>query len=740
MGGRGSSGGSGGGNEPGAADSSPPESGQPCPSAKAARAPREVLRDFLYRFIAYVKARKLYPPGHERLTKQLESWLEAAEAVFAHQEEVSLFVQPEAIFVSGQKFGADDRIASEFAPELVKRLVRYVTVEPGVTGEELAALGEPLLLEPEALRQAGGARSLLAEAGVSHVLVIEFSYDMGSYVTSEEEVEVVRILARYERGVLPEQYVLRRFGELQVSAEEKQRLGQLLQDPGAAGRLGSLAELVSRFAVGGEAEVHTSDLVLYVVRSLTQVERELDQEVTGQDSARVFSHLLDRVQERLMVALANPGEVERREVLSRVARQMMSSPEELIRWLSPDADRTAVALSPDLAELLKAIFSRAESGRRRVRFGEGVLRTLEAPEEEPSDAPVPRTERAEDRQVDLAELARRFAELREQLGDRRFALDLGAVVPAHIDILLELLKHENEPVARERILRELSTFVGQRLARTDRGGSRLADRVLGESAHIDAADLEVLLLAPQVCRQALREFLGGEARWESALTRVAERHQVSFAAALGGLVVEAESAYPLAPLSDFLSACQDELVDWLQHRLDDEEHPPPLDRVVSLTLACRNIRAAPLVERLLGEAGPQGRRALLRLLVQMNDARAVSSLSDQLLTSGRQTRQDILYLLGESSQPLAEEALLVVATRSHWPGRRLEERLTALSSLARCATERSLGRLRRLAGSWLLGLTAGGRQVRERAGGAVRMVEGRLAAGQAEGEEQASER
>jgi len=284
------------------------------PSATAGRAPQEVLRAFLYGFVAYVKVRKLYPPGHERLTKQLESWLEATEAVFAHQEEVSLFVQPDAIFVSGQKFGAEDHIASDFAPELVKRLVRYVTIERGITAEELAALAEPLLLEPEELLQAGGVRSLLAGSATSwteagHVFIIEFSYDMGTYVTSEEDVEVVRTLARYESGAQPEEYVLRRFGEFGVSAEEKQRLGQLLRNPEVGSRLRSLAQLLGGFAPGGEAEVHTSDLVLYVVRSLTQVEQELNQEVTQESSARVFSHLVDRVQERLMVVLANPREV-----------------------------------------------------------------------------------------------------------------------------------------------------------------------------------------------------------------------------------------------------------------------------------------------------------------------------------------------------------------------------------------------------------------------------------------------
>ena len=131
--------------------------------------------------------------------------------------------------------------------------------------------------------------------------------------------------------------------------------------------------------------------------------------------------------------------------------------------------------------------------------------------------------------------------------------------------------------------------------------------------------------------------------------------------------------------------------------------------------------------RISPEVGPEARRALLRLLVRIEDARAVSALADHLLTSDRETRRDILYLLGQSSQPLAEETLLAVAARWHWLGGRLSERLTALSSLARCGGERAVPVLRRLARSWLLRLTPGGRQVRRRAAEALRAVEARLA-------------
>jgi len=718
--------------------------------------PREALRDFLYRFIAYVKSRRLYPPGHERLTKQLETWAEASESILASAGRVSLFIQPEAIFVSGEKFDATDRFTGEFAPELVKRLIRYISVERGAGPAELAALAEPLLLEPEALVQAGGARAVLAKAGVAHILVIEFSYDMGSYVASEADVEVARTLAHFERGVLPEQYVLRRLSELEVSAEEKERLGQLLLEPEVARRLATLTETLGQFAIQSQAEVHTSDLMLFVVRSLTQAEEESG-EVSPQNAARVVSHLLDRVQERLFVVLADPHEREHRQILSQVAKQMLSPPEALLHWLAPDVDRLSLTLSGDLAELLKAIFSRAESGRRRIRFGETAVETLEAPDEAGGEKPV-HVEKTPEETLDIADLGRQLEALQAQLADRRFSLGLASVGRAHIDILLELISREQDQAGRERLLRELGRAVGEQLAT---GGAeeilRLAERVLSEESLLSDEELDVFLLTPDVLRQALREYLGGEARWEVALHRMTERRQASFADALGRVALDAEKPYPLTSLERFIGPCQQELIVWLEQQLaaaggpgapgartdggtpagrpsapasggtpKETQPAAPVERVVSLVLGCRTVRAVPLVEQLLGQAAPEGRRALLRHLVRIGDARAVSALTDQLLTGDASARQDILYLLGESREPLAEEALLTVAAKPHWRRGQLAERLTALSSLGRSAGARSVPLLRSLAQSWLLKVTPGGRRMRTAATDACRAVEARL--------------
>jgi hypothetical protein len=415
---------------------------------------------------------------------------------------------------------------------------------------------------------------------------------------------------------------------------------------------------------------------------------------------------------------------------------MLSSPEALLHWLAPDVDRLGLTLSADLAELLKAIFSRAESGRRRMPFGETALGTLEAPDEA-GGKPPPHIEHSPEEALDTPALDRRFDDLRQGLGGRRFALGLESVGRAHIDILLELISREPSPAGRERLLRELGRTVGAQLTSGDgREILRLAERVLSEDGLLSDEELDVFLLTPDVLRQALREYLAGETRWEVALQRMTERRQASFADALGRVVLEAEEAYPLTSLERFIGPCQEELLTWLRERLRasgpsataaEPEPPPPVERVVSLVLGCRTVRAVPLVEQLLGQAGPEARRALLRHLVRIDDARAVSALTDQLATGDASTRQDILYLLGESSQPLAEEALLEVATRSHWGKRQLVRRLTALSSLARSAGERSLAPLRALARSWTLRVVPGGRQVRERAAAAVQAAETRQA-------------
>ena len=62
--------------------------------AEHSKAPRDTLRHFFQQFISYIKARKLYPPGHQRFTHQTDAMFDAMDKVFLYQKEISIYVQP----------------------------------------------------------------------------------------------------------------------------------------------------------------------------------------------------------------------------------------------------------------------------------------------------------------------------------------------------------------------------------------------------------------------------------------------------------------------------------------------------------------------------------------------------------------------------------------------------------------------------------------------------------------------
>ena len=249
------------------------------------RASKETLRDFLYRLIATVKARKLYPPGHERLKKQLESWRETTQGILAAQGEISIFVQAHSVSVNGETFGREDSIVGELIPELVRRFVRYVGIQKGVELQELEAFAGILLQDPSACEKAEEPN--LYTNGTPHIHILPFSYDMERLVESEEDLKAVRTLARYEKGAAREEYVVRRMGEFQVSAEEKKWLNTLLFQPEIEEKLNSLCELLSMNPSGTRVEMRTTDLFFHLVRMLAEA-KTCQREADKTDATQTF--------------------------------------------------------------------------------------------------------------------------------------------------------------------------------------------------------------------------------------------------------------------------------------------------------------------------------------------------------------------------------------------------------------------------------------------------------------------
>jgi hypothetical protein len=684
---------------------------------------KETYREFLYSFMGYVKAHRIYPKGHRRLKSHLKNMLRLTEYVHQERWEVSILSQPDAIIVSGETF-ANDPMVVDFAPELVKRLIRYVVIHRGVTIEELESLARLLIRDPVELQAAGGVHAVLDESDTPHILLIEFSYDMGNYAETDEDLEIVRTMARFEVGNRSEEYVLRRMGELGLNDEEHDKLGALVRKPEIQEKMESLYKLFRQMPSGLKTEMHTSDLIMYLVRTLTEAETNFG-ELEEEDASEIIFHILEQVRKRLMVTLVEKEEMPKRKILDQVARQTMSSPDTLLRWLSLEAEQLSVTLSSDQAGMIKAIFSKSGSSQRKIRFGDTQLNTLEVPDGQGENKNLIRKSHPQNAQE--AESMQLWSALRERLGDRGFLLDLKRVEPAHIDILLEILRHEEEEKGRDRILKEVSLYLAQLITQEeDEILPSLSDLLNQHNAWLDDQALEKVLQTPPVCRRALREYIQGERRWYKILMLVVKTYEATFASALGSLLLETKDADVLGALEGFIPGCQDKLVGWLLNRMSRADKSIPLERIQAIALSCRTPRIVPLVEKLLDVSEEDSQLPLLQILAQVDDVSSVRLLCEQLDSTDSSRRESVIRMLGQCRNKIAESTLLSMLSQPLWKGARMQERMVVLASLRRCGTRASREVLERLGRNWFLLLTARGRELKEMARDTLIAIETRL--------------
>ncbi len=694
--------------------------------SEAPAIPRDVLRDFLVRFSSYIKARKLYPPGHARPAKQLEIWLEGVEAILQHVGELGLFVTREFVAVCGERFEKNDRVVAELGPELIKRFIRFVAISRGVEARELEVLAEPLLVDPEVLKEAGGVQGYGHGLAQPHVLVIEFDYDMVNPLENEDDIHVIRRLARYAQVPSGERYVLNRMAELQIDDGERRWLKSLVFHPEIRKRIGSLGKLLRAPNENAEHKMHVSDLVLYLADQLAGVEEEAGS-VKDATGVAVVAELLDRLRARVRDVARAPSREEGNTVFEELSRRMTATPESLIRSLNRRDEESIHTLTDEPAEVLKAIFKRASFEKHALDSADAKIEDADTPDDPGEDTPPPPPKEAIRAHGENTALAVALAELRRGLGRTRYTLQFKDVSLAHFDVLLELLGQETKPALRSTMLDELKGFLDRQLGKgMGHGKAILASRLTGETSPVIPGELEVLLGSPKIFDYVVAEFLRGEACWRAVLDREMRKNRKASAAAIGRIFLSMSTSFGTRELQEFFAPIQDELVRWLESRLSDPRKKPPIQRVVTLALACRTGRIVPLIHRLIGEVDPTDRRELMKAMVELDEARAVGALSLQLQRADNETRSAIIDMLERINHPLAEDALIEVAGQPDWHGERLHQRLAAITVLGRRGTEKSLEVLKRLSHDYFLLLTRGRRLVRAKAAEALAELEAHL--------------
>jgi hypothetical protein len=713
----------------------------PLPAAEGAarsfRLSRDLVREFLRRLLGYVKSRKLYPSGHARPAAQLEAWHGAVGKILEFVEELTLYVEPDALVIAGDKLSDREPFVAELNPELIRRLVRFVAIARGVTAGELGAFAEVLLLDPEELKERGGARSVIAASRVARVAVIEFSYDMARYVEDASDLALVRTLARWD-GVGTPEGVLGQFAEQQLTSGERRVLKELVADAAVQEKLAILGVLMGRG--GGAAEgtqtttrVRVSDVLLLLVRELGTT--SADGAARTQTPAQEVSALLDKLKTDLASASARASAAAQESLLSSVAGTLFGSRAAVEHWVAGDRVRS-VGANEGNPEALKAIFSRTETAARNIRLGASLLETLQAPPSPPvvsggvstaTVAPVPKRVNPPT-EVGLAEVVRGLNALPEKCGGGKIQLQRSKMLICHKDILLELLTHEQDPGAREGIVRRLAAFLGKNLeAGADMGSMLMASIGDADHATLHDADRTVLIEEPAVCAWALGRLIDfDDSAWHVPLRALAKRARAVFAHAFGTLILSRNADVSAERLEEFCPLCDEDLCEFLASKVDGESRSGRLERIVKCALACCSAKATLVMRRLLPRVGADDRQKLICRLVEFDSRESLGALSLALAQAEPHVRKTIIKMLGYSANAMAEE-ILVDRVREVRAGKMdFDEQLACLASLRRVGTARCVSVVRGVAGDWRLLLSAKGREARSLAKLVAATVQARL--------------
>ncbi|WP_005033609.1 HEAT repeat domain-containing protein [Holophaga foetida] len=171
------------------------------------------FQDFIVAFQRSIKASQMYGPHHPRNLEFMRA-LEAAYAEFLRgRAQVQLAARNGRMFVDKVPEDAGNLQIGAMAKGFEERSVHALMLYPGATVEELQALLQVLGQKPGDLREAGGAKRVLEDRGVTHIRIL---------ATRLEEVTEAGEVAAALLESVADLTSARHFGEM-PTGEEAQR-------------------------------------------------------------------------------------------------------------------------------------------------------------------------------------------------------------------------------------------------------------------------------------------------------------------------------------------------------------------------------------------------------------------------------------------------------------------------------------------------------------------------------------
>ncbi len=146
-----------------------------------------------------------YPKGHPVIATATQRVLSLLVQVLEFRDEITLGVAKDRLMVGTTILEQGNLIFRDFARILFERGIALLTLQKGLSGPELEQFNEFLSWKREVVYDAGGMAQLLAQHGVSHVLVQGIDYSLfkvaGEGDGSDEATEAEHPFDLWERFV-----------------------------------------------------------------------------------------------------------------------------------------------------------------------------------------------------------------------------------------------------------------------------------------------------------------------------------------------------------------------------------------------------------------------------------------------------------------------------------------------------------------------------------------------------------
>lgn len=167
----------------------------------------KLLSAFIYELNIARRNLAAYPPQHPMVASSEQKVISLLQKLFSIDNEFSLGFTRETIIVANTPLDKQNPIYRDLARLFSGQGISIVTFSAGLTQDELHLFNQILSWKREQLRSAGGIASVVKEAGITHLIVQETSYDgfvatEDDLVTAEEGAERKGIWENFVRGLL----------------------------------------------------------------------------------------------------------------------------------------------------------------------------------------------------------------------------------------------------------------------------------------------------------------------------------------------------------------------------------------------------------------------------------------------------------------------------------------------------------------------------------------------------------